>query len=1177
MPSIDITTTFCQKGECDLMFYKKSIAFHIIDRALRLSDGCEVTDKETDTLLDAYTTTWIQHHDAFETLYSDGELGLNNDRAKEHLKRLGTHLQVRAPEQHARLAEARQSMLRHVMHLTETELARHNATIPFRRLYGEALFVVNAFSFYNGVSPYNALTGRQPACLPEFENIDFQKDGEQSDGQRERRIREVAIEAITQSTAVAKVNRALKTQTTVDGSRLYKRGDLIDFHRPTATKDEHGGWNGPYSVLRNEPERGRVVCTSGKRHHEINVRYPDARLTLFMEAIWTMEVGRDNDAMDTVLDYISRLQTGKAAETFGYTGPQFRLTTATQRAPRMHLALQYVIRNFFRIQDVFAIRVGNCTPRVSKCEEADSCVLVYYASDADPEFYYYETADTALDLQDITCSNKSRILQFLIKKGCQLCIDDYTDTDIARVLSPFPPTVEVSEEDNSTANPPTPAEDGRLPTIQEDNEETSLDDLIMETFYAELVSTEPLEPDHSVEETLKYSPPVHMMPEGTVLLMAAVEPDQVMPGNPLLESVTILISDVECPESYIIDKDEIGPFVELCFTPEMAQNVLSEQQFDSLKSDDVATMRVYISAESKRTVVVKEDDLLSKKDMELHWKAVAEAIVSELKIWFSHKCFKKCLLKDARNVMTSRYVAKWKWVKDDKGQWKKIVRMRLCLRGFMDIEAFSLDTFSGTAKRASQRILASEAACHDDWIIASLDIDKAFLQGFTYKELAEATGEKERMVCFKLPPGSATQLRKFPGFEDYDETIHCLQCIKPGTGTKDAPRAFSLKLRKTTKTIGLVSTSYDPEFEIRKDLLTCKHVDDITMGGKEQSIDQYTKEVEKIFGKCKMNKRQFTNCGVRYTMLDNHDIALDQDEYISTLRPIVSSELTGAPADKDATKNVTDLFVSLRGALAYTTLTQAWIQVYIVSLQRIQQPKNIDIRRLNAVTRKLRQEPKKLIFSAMTCTGTLDLHTDSGYRRVEDAEDHKGYGMRGLCLLRRGDRPNNKGKAVHLLDSVCKSHRLTVRSSYGAEMLAAAHGYDDAYPTLLTLIELKQGVLKPETLKRYRETGGLNLVLKVTLTIDAEGVYKSLTSRDLKTPAEKTLLGHVCWLREMLTLGLINTLQWCDTRDMTADGHTKGSIDRELLLEVMIGKQSFKHDTQRHTPHRKTEVQWRTQ
>ena len=105
-----------------------------------------------------------------------------------------------------------------------------------------------------------------------------------------------------------------------------------------------------------------------------------------------------------------------------------------------------------------------------------------------------------------------------------------------------------------------------------------------------------------------------------------------------------------------------------------------------------------------------------------------------------------------------------------------------------------------------------------------LDIDKAFLKGFTYKELAAATGEHERMVCFKLPPGSATLLRKFPGFENYDEAIHCLQCIKPGTGTKDAPRAFSLKLRKTTKCIGLKSTSYDPEFEIKQDPVSYTHL-----------------------------------------------------------------------------------------------------------------------------------------------------------------------------------------------------------------------------------------------------------------------------------------------------------------------------------------------------------------
>ena len=186
---------------------------------------------------------------------------------------------------------------------------------------------------------------------------------------------------------------------------------------------------------------------------------------------------------------------------------------------------------------------------------------------------------------------------------------------------------------------------------------------------------------------------------------------------------------------------------------------------------------------------------------------------------------------------------------------------------------------------------------------------------------------------------------------------------------------------------------------------------------------------------------------------------------------------------------------------------------------------------------------------------------------MEQVDDVKGYGMRGLCLLRRGEK-RDKSPAVHLLDSICRSHRLTIRSSYGAETLAAAHGFDDAFPTLVTVEELKRGVLSPTELKMFREQGGLKL--SITLTTDAESVYKSLTSRDLKTPAEKTLLGHVSWIRELLQIGLIDIVQWCDTRDMTADGHTKGCIDRELLLQVMSGRQVYKHAVKQHSPHRGT-------
>eukprot|EP00959_Pyramimonas_sp_CCMP1952_P388876 8147900-Pyramimonas_sp.AAC.1 len=49
--------------------------------------------------------------------------------------------------------------------------------------------------------------------------------------------------------------------------------------------------------------------------------------------------------------------------------------------------------------------------------------------------------------------------------------------------------------------------------------------------------------------------------------------------------------------------------------------------------------------------------------------------------------------------------------------------------------------------------------------------------------------------------------------------------------------------------------------------------------------------------------------------------------------------------------------------------------------------------------------------------------------------------------------------------------------------------------------------------------------------------------------------------------GIAHSIQRCDTRDTTADGHTKGSVDREMLLQVMGGIQTFEHDLKRHTPY----------
>eukprot|EP00959_Pyramimonas_sp_CCMP1952_P125457 2623180-Pyramimonas_sp.AAC.1 len=108
---------------------------------------------------------------------------------------------------------------------------------------------------------------------------------------------------------------------------------------------------------------------------------------------------------------------------------------------------------------------------------------------------------------------------------------------------------------------------------------------------------------------------------------------------------------------------------------------------------------------------------------------MSKALYTELQTWFGNSCFEMQDRAKASNIMTSRYVCTCKLVKNEKGETERTIRLRLVLRGFMDLEAFDVETFSGTARRPSQRRLASTAACKKQWAIAS------------HQELAGAIGE----------------------------------------------------------------------------------------------------------------------------------------------------------------------------------------------------------------------------------------------------------------------------------------------------------------------------------------------------------------------------------------------------------------------------------------------------
>ena len=146
--------------------------------------------------------------------------------------------------------------------------------------------------------------------------------------------------------------------------------------------------------------------------------------------------------------------------------------------------------------------------------------------------------------------------------------------------------------------------------------------------------------------------------------------------------------------------------------------------------------------------------------------------------------------------------------------------------------------------------------------------------------------------------------------------------------------------------------------------------------------------------------------------------------------------------------------MSLMGAVAYSLLSQFWIAVYVVALQRrAHNPQVTHMRRLNAVVRKLQSMPQLLVYRRMKPTGVLVVHTDSGFSKETD---HKGFSIRGSNVFRLG--VNAKGEAVaHLIEPACRSHTWVARPAYAAELLAAAAGCDDAMPSVVTPRELVNG------------------------------------------------------------------------------------------------------------------------
>ena len=78
-------------------------------------------------------------------------------------------------------------------------------------------------------------------------------------------------------------------------------------------------------------------------------------------------------------------------------------------------------------------------------------------------------------------------------------------------------------------------------------------------------------------------------------------------------------------------------------------------------------------------VIERDTDLLTPREMQEHRSAVDAAILEELSIWVKFQAFEIADWKEGLNVMSSKYVAKWKKIDSPGGEKKRIIRMRMTI------------------------------------------------------------------------------------------------------------------------------------------------------------------------------------------------------------------------------------------------------------------------------------------------------------------------------------------------------------------------------------------------------------------------------------------------------------------------------------------------------------------
>ena len=344
------------------------------------------------------------------------------------------------------------------------------------------------------------------------------------------------------------------------------------------------------------------------------------------------------------------------------------------------------------------------------------------------------------------------------------------------------------------------------------------------------------------------------------------------------------------------------------------------------------------------------------------------------------------------------------------------------------------------------------------------------------------------------------------------------------------------------------------------------HVDDIKGTSKKATAMSLLEHLNKTVGQCKADWLSFLHTGIQHEQSPGV-VFTHQYVYIDSITPILPELLHGKDDEEECNQVVHDAYRSVLGAVAWTVLTRPDLAIYVQALQRQSHaPRIRHARKLNVLIRWMKKNPCGLKSLEIKHPLKLTAFTDAAFKA--QPEESTGLALRGLVAVLQEDictdKPHSMNGIANLIDFTVRRQRRVVRSTFSAELNGLVDSIEQMILLQTTLHQIYCGTnVAPEDMIRSMEGGVLYPPLD--FAVDAKAVFDAIAATDACDPTECSLKLHLISVRDRMSSGMIRRLFWVDTRDMLADGLTKGGIDRELLHQVSNNcKYSAKHENAMH-------------